>query len=139
MTRRHPEDDLQRTVIDTLRLSPGLVVIAIPNGGKRGKIEAARLKGLGVAAGVSDLMVFWAPAKVAMIELKAPGLVTGKHDPLDACSEPQQVWYLTMRTMGHFITVCDSVEMVEAFLRGCGAPVCTHTEPGKLEIGRIGE
>jgi len=125
--RLYPEDDLQRAVIETLWLSPSLRAIAIPNGGKRNIREAARMKGLGVTAGVFDLMVFWEPAKVAIIELKAPGKVTGKKRPLSALSAEQLAWFGTMQVMGHYVTVCDSVESVENFLRQCGAPVRTTT------------
>lgn len=42
-------------------------IFAIPNGGKRGKVEAARLKAEGVSAGVPDLYV---PEWKLWIEMK---------------------------------------------------------------------
>ena len=56
--RRRPEDCIQRAVCQHLRTrgSPGLVWWHTPNGGKRRTIEAAIMKGLGVRAGVSDLI-----------------------------------------------------------------------------------
>ena len=129
--RSYPEDDLQRAVVDTLRLSTALRVVAVPNGGQRGKIEAARMKGLGVLAGVSDLLVFWAPGRVALIELKAPGKITGKKRPLAALSPAQLAWFGWCQINGFPVTVCDSVEGVEAFLRECGAPVRTTTGGGR--------
>jgi len=124
---RHPEDDLQATVISTLRLSPDLRVVHVPNGGKRNKREAARLKGLGVRAGFPDLIVLWHPRGIALIELKAPGLVTGKKRPLAALSPEQLAWYDWLQTNEFPVTVCDSIEGVEAFLRSVGAPVRTRT------------
>lgn len=123
----HPEDDLQRAVVSTLALSPELRAVAIPNGGKRNIREAARMKAQGVRAGVSDLLVFWHPGKVAMIELKAPGKVTGKKRPLASLSAEQFAWFGWAQISGFPVTVCDSVAGVEEFLRSCGAPVMTTT------------
>lgn len=46
-------------------------IFAVPNGGKRGKIEAANLKKEGVTSGVSDLIVI-IPNQTLYIELKTP-------------------------------------------------------------------
>ena len=123
----HAEDALQRAVVSTLRLSPDLKMIAIPNGGKRGKVEAARMHGLGVMAGVSDLMILWPVGGIAFIELKRPGLVTGKKRPLKSLRPEQLAFYGWCSLNGFSATVCDSVEMVEDYLRSCGAPVRTRT------------
>ena len=58
--RRSAEDTEQETVIQWARLCsnsrPELALLHhIPNGGSRGKKEAAKLKRMGVLAGVSDL------------------------------------------------------------------------------------
>jgi hypothetical protein len=55
--RRRPEDSIQRAVCQHLwaRGSPGVVWWHTPNGGKRSRIEAAIMKGLGVRAGVASL------------------------------------------------------------------------------------
>lgn len=123
-----PEDNLQRSVVATLALSPELRAVAVPNGGKRNVREAARLRAQGVRAGVSDLLVFWPPGRVAMIELKAPGKVTGKKRPLASLSAEQLAWFGWAQINGFPVTVCDSVAGVEAFLRECGAPVTTTTK-----------
>ncbi len=94
----HREDAEQRALIqwaDVTRMPSGIrtlevgakigdYLFAIPNGGARGRIEAARLVGLGVRAGVSDLFFsFPSPMLPAMcgstgvkhglyIEMKAP-------------------------------------------------------------------
>ena len=83
MTRRaHPEDDIQRTVFAHIRArgAPGLVAWHTPNGMKLGgkrnlkgiAIQGARLKGLGVRAGVADIIAVHA-GKIYALELKAPG------------------------------------------------------------------
>ncbi len=51
------EDDLQRAVIAHIRARGvrGVLWWHTPNGGSRNRIEAAKLKGLGVLPGVADL------------------------------------------------------------------------------------
>jgi hypothetical protein len=51
--RKSPEAQIQRAVIQHLkaRAVPGLVYFHVPNGGSRGKIEAAKFKAMGVRAG----------------------------------------------------------------------------------------
>lgn len=74
---KREEDALQRTCCDWLRILQNqgkLMYFAIPNGGKRSKIEAAIMKGLGVIAGASDLAIILPPyGRLGLIELKAPG------------------------------------------------------------------
>jgi hypothetical protein len=60
MRRRsaRPEDAIQRAVFQHLRTrpAPGVFAFHVPNGGKRKPIEAAIMKGLGVTAGVPDII-----------------------------------------------------------------------------------
>ena len=46
---------------------PGVLLFAIPNGGKRGKLEAMRLQAEGVVPGVPDLCI---PAWRVYVEMK---------------------------------------------------------------------
>jgi hypothetical protein len=73
--RRRPhrlEDQLQRAVCQHLqqRGARYMVWFAVPNGGKRLPVEAAIIKGLGVRAGVSDL-IFIHCGRPFALELKA--------------------------------------------------------------------
>ena len=70
--RRHSEQDIQRALFEHIdrRGVPGLVAIHCPNGGWRSPIEAAILKGLGVTAGVPDVLL-WFDCKSFAIELKS--------------------------------------------------------------------
>jgi hypothetical protein len=70
--RKSPEAQIQRAVIQHLkaRAVPGLVYFHVPNGGSRGKIEAAKFKAMGVRAGVSDLILVHT-GRVFALELKA--------------------------------------------------------------------
>ena len=73
-TIRRPEDALQRAVFQHIRARgvPGLVAWHTPNGGKRKPIEAAIFKGMGVRAGVADIIAVHA-GKIFALELKAEG------------------------------------------------------------------
>ena len=85
-SRKHGEDSEQAAVVYWAALSqkryPALKwLYHIPNGGKRNKVEAARLKLQGVKAGVSDLFL---PAAIGgyhglYIEMKY-----GKNKPTEA-------------------------------------------------------
>jgi hypothetical protein len=73
--RRHrPEDAIQRAVFQHLRTrgTPGMFAFHPANGGYRRPIEAAIMKGLGVVAGVPDVIVI-REGRVYGLELKAPG------------------------------------------------------------------
>jgi hypothetical protein len=52
------EAAIQQAVFAHLRMraAPGVVAFHVPNGGYRRPVEAARLKGLGVRAGVPDVI-----------------------------------------------------------------------------------
>lgn len=49
---------------------PDLIIFAIPNGGKRGKREAVKLKKEGVLKGTSDICVLLPKGKSLFIEMK---------------------------------------------------------------------
>lgn len=67
------EDQLQIAVMEHLHLRgmPGVIYFAVPNGGQRSKSEAAKLKRMGVLAGVSDIGVILPPnGQYGALELK---------------------------------------------------------------------
>jgi hypothetical protein len=72
--RNNPEAQIQRAVVQHLKTRgvAGLVFFHVPNGGSRGRVEAAIFKAMGVRAGVSDLILVHA-GKIFALELKAPG------------------------------------------------------------------
>lgn len=71
--RRNPEERIHLDVCEQIRVrgKRGLVWWHTPNGGKRWKREAAKLKRMGVRAGVSDLC-FVHRSSFFALELKAP-------------------------------------------------------------------
>ena len=98
------------------------LLYAIPNGGKRGKLEAIRLKKQGVKAGVSDLN-FPLPAhgKPGLwIEMKKPKVRGDKSPP--KVSEAQAAWLTKMDDLGHATAVCfgwtEAVIIIENYLEG---------------------
>lgn len=71
--RQHLEDDLQAAVCTLLKwaLPADATFWAVPNGGLRHKLEAARMSRLGVRAGVADIHVVYR-GRLYCLELKAP-------------------------------------------------------------------
>ena len=71
-SRSRPEDAIQRAIFQHFkaRKAPGTFAFHVPNGGKRKPIEAAILKGLGVIAGVPDVIAIRAGHTYGL-ELKA--------------------------------------------------------------------
>ena len=91
----------------------------IPNGGSRGKAEAARFKAEGVKAGVPDLFlpVARGPYHGLFIEMKRQS--GGR------TSEAQRKWLAALAAEGYFTTVCygwkEAAELIEDYLkRRCG-------------------
>jgi hypothetical protein len=113
--RLHPEDDLQRAVVEYLRwaLPDDALAFHIPNGGLRHKRAAARLAGLGLRAGMPDLCVVWR-GLVLFIELKAPRGVL---------SAVQRQMKKRLEYCGCPIWVCRTVSQVEIVLRDFGLPL----------------
>lgn len=71
---KHDEDNFQIWCMEYVkRVHPFLKVIAIPNGGSRNIIEAAKLKRMGVTAGAFDLLFILNDGKVFWCELKVKG------------------------------------------------------------------
>jgi hypothetical protein len=101
--------------------SIGDYLLAIPNGGKRNALEAARMKREGVKAGVSDLLLPIPRQDKAglWLELKAPG---NKPTPL------QRDWTQRMTRAGYRAEWADSwlaaADVIADFV-GVGSPMRT--------------
>lgn len=87
---------------------------AVPNGGRRDRIEAAHLKRQGVKPGVPDICLAY-PAGVyhgLYIEMKV-----GDNKP----SEKQREWITNLRAAGYMAVVCygfeQAKEMIEKYLK----------------------
>lgn len=94
------EHQEQKLVVSWFRLQyPHLIMFAIPNGGMRNKITAAKLKNEGVLAGVSDLFLMSANAVYngLFIEMKS---IKGK------ASVEQNKFMLAANKAGYKAIVC---------------------------------
>lgn len=125
MTGLVPEDFEQELVmrwaIGQTENWPELVLLYhIPNGGKRGKREAAKLKRMGVKAGVPDLCLPVARGGFhgLYVEMKRH---TGGVVSID-----QKTWLTALHEAGHCVALCEGHEQAIAVLRdylaadGCG-------------------
>jgi len=109
--RAPTEHEEQREFVAWFRKSfPDTRIFAIPNGGKRGKAEAGRLKLEGVSAGVPDLHV---PAWSLWIEMKRA--------QRGRVSADQKDWIAYLESIGHFVIIGrgfeDARKQIEAMLR----------------------
>ena len=106
-----PEQQIHRAVVQHLRARgmPGLVFIHVPNGGYRRPSEAAIFSGLGVRAGVSDLLL-WHGGKSFALELKADG---------GRVTKGQREFLSDMEGAGAYTCLAegldDAIEMLEAW------------------------
>lgn len=114
----HREDAEQKALIQWADIVPmpaglalyrgakvGHYLFAIPNGGARNRIEAARLVGLGVRAGVSDLFFSFpspgAPSYHGLyIEMKAPKPHASR------LTDKQNAFLVRMAGAGYHVCVC---------------------------------
>lgn len=68
-----PEERIQAEIVTWMRAHLDCRVVHVPNGGLRSKLEAIRMKEIGVTPGVPDLLIFVPGGRVFFIEVKAPG------------------------------------------------------------------
>ena len=111
----HKEDDLQISCVRYFDSkiqpkNPHLKLFAVPNGGKRNVIEAAKFKRMGVRAGIADLVLlngyFDIVPETIFIELKTE---KGKHSDNQ---KEFETWcckfgyrYITVRSLDDFIAL----------------------------------
>jgi hypothetical protein len=110
--RRSPETAIQRAVFQHLRArgAPGLFAFHPANGGYRKPVEAAILKGLGVVAGVPDIIAIH-NGGVFALELKAPG---------GRITETQFATIAAMEAAGAFTAVAEGLDRALAVLEAWG-------------------
>ena len=95
---KHEEHTIQVNFVKWFRIKyKKYFIFAIPNGGKRGMLEAVRLKKEGVVAGIPDIQVSINNGNSIFIELKTR---TGK------LSVKQKETISLMESLGHNIIVC---------------------------------
>jgi VRR-NUC domain len=71
---RNAEARIQAAIVEWVRtVAPDLICFHPANGGLRGKAEAARMKWVGVLAGIPDVVILGRDGRAWLIEVKAPG------------------------------------------------------------------
>lgn len=118
------EAQIQKTLVEFLRRFCPVPFFAVPNGGYRNPIEAARLKGQGVTAGVSDLIFILPGGVMGCMEMKAKAS-KGQLTPA------QKAWLERAAEMGAKTAVCHSFEEATETLQSWGVTMtCRVTAAG---------
>jgi VRR-NUC domain len=110
--RRRPEAAIQRAVFQHLRVrgAPGVFAFHPANGGYRKPVEAAILKGLGVVAGVPDVIAIH-NGRCFALELKAEG---------GRVTDKQLATIAALREAGAFVGIAEGINRALACLEAWG-------------------
>ncbi len=110
MKRRHPETQIQKSVLQhlSLRGAPGVFAFHPANGGWRSPIEAAILVGMGVVPGVPDIILI-KDGQTFGLELKA---TSGRLTPTQVDTHKR------MRAAGAIIGTAVGIDQALAWLEG---------------------
>lgn len=110
---KEQEHNIQVACVTWFRYQfPNLLIYAVPNGGMRNSIVAAKLKQEGALAGVADLVIVTYNRHI-YIEMKTP---KGKQQP------SQQEFERRVNALGHPYYVCHSIE---EFMQVCKTELYT--------------
>ena len=112
--KKHAESEIQRSCVRWFREefpSHALMLFAVPNGGGRSRVEGAILKGEGVTAGVSDLILLEARGGFGAlcIEMKTRSKRSGQ-------SDRQREWQAAAEAAGNRYVVARSLEAFKAVI-----------------------
>src|SRR5215471_17267398 len=110
--RNRSEDAIQRAVFQHLRAraAPNVFAFHPANGGYRKPVEAAILKGLGVVAGVPDVIAIH-NGRVFAMELKAEG---------GRATDKQLACIAALREAGAIVAVAESIDRALACMEAWG-------------------
>lgn len=120
--RRHPESAEQRGFVARVRLDPRtkhLPCCAVPNGGKRGAVEAAILKAEGVSRGVPDWLCFEPNAATPSASYDVGLALEFKTARSGRVSPEQAWWHVALRARGWRVEVVTTAE-------GAWTVLCDH-------------
>ena len=109
---KHEEDAIQRALFQWITLAtPRIPQLALafhcPNGGRRDAREAARLKGMGVRAGVPDVMI---PCRGSDDLLGPIGLAIELKSKVGRMTDDQLGWSVRLRQHGWKYGICRSFD-----------------------------
>lgn len=145
---KHHEDTEQRTLIEWSRhrkvprapdVEPEATIhdylFAVPNGGRRGKTEAARMVGLGTKKGVQDLILSLARGGYAGLYIEMKKRRDQFQRPSEAAravSTEQRAWGERAQRAGYAWHVAygwqEAAEIIRAYL--AGTPTLAHHQQG---------
>lgn len=92
---------------------PGVTIVAVPNGAKRGQKAMNQALREGMRPGFPDVMCFWSMKGIAAIEFK---------DAKGKLSLQQVEWLAHLNQLGIPAICSRDPDHALAFLRECGAP-----------------
>lgn len=105
------EHDIQATCIEWFDLQyAGLLLYAIPNGGKRDKVTAAKMKAEGVRRGIPDL-------KLAVTTQEYAGLYIETKTTTGRPSDEQLIAHAYLRSQGYAVEMVRNLEEFQAVIR----------------------
>jgi hypothetical protein len=106
------ETEIQRAVFEhiNVRGKPGLLAFHCPNGGYRRPTEAAIFKGMGVKAGVADVLCLY-QTRFYALELKAEG---------GRLTELQMQFLMQVEKAGGFASTAQGLDKALEVLEGWG-------------------
>jgi hypothetical protein len=112
MKRARPEQQIQKCVFQHLRArgAPGVFAFHPANGGYRKPVEAAIMKGLGVVAGVPDVIAIH-EGRCYALEIKAPG---------NRATPKQLEAIAAMEAAGAFTCIAEGLDRALACLESWG-------------------
>lgn len=105
---------------------PDCLWFAVPNGGHRNKLTAAKLKAEGVKPGVADIIILWRGRFIAIELKKSANKERGIRKTYQ--SSEQKEWEDEVEECGGLYTVCRTIEEVEDFLRSLQIPLKASTQ-----------
>lgn len=112
MKRKHPESELQIACVEWARMQYPILnklLFAIPNGGKRNKVEAAIMKAEGVTPGVADLFIS-IPTLIATTRSESHGFYIEMKAPGKDARPEQREWLDLVGGLGYEEAVCDNFD-----------------------------
>jgi hypothetical protein len=102
----------QAAIVDYVRwVAPEIIIFHVANGGIRSKPEAARLRWMGVLAGVPDLVLVLPAGRSAFWEVKAPK---------GGLSDEQKAFIKRLTELGHSWGIVRSIEDARRELAALG-------------------
>lgn len=95
-----------------LNAAPGVLFFHVPNGESRSAATGAKLKAMGVRAGVADFSITLPGGRAAYLELKRPG---------GRASQSQKQFRAEAEAAGALYAIAETPEQVQDILTGWGA------------------